>query len=510
MTTGDNKIVEPDLRDQLARGGAFLRRMLRFWPAVAIALALGALASAAFLFFKKPTYRSETVVLYSEGIKQNEGEESRDASRTVTMRLKEILTSRAELARVVSEFGLYPELGQAHGGAQAVDELRKHIDFKAPGGDSFSIAFEGTSPLQAKQVTERLAQLVIDQDSSLRKKQATTTRDFLELEKIGTEARLKDAEQALAAFMAAHPRFALDATPLSTGAAIRATMSQSPTAAPVPGSPFAPAPRPMAAGPRHAATDPASSTALHDATEEQGRATAALEAAQSRLTDLLGRFTPQYPDVRNAQAEVDRAKARVAAAGAELARVQAQPARPASPAQASVTAAAEAVAEGSPAPTRPPVVTPVEDVPRTAQARPGGVRAQPTPTPTPRAAGHDHDVVQLETDWVRLTRAVTEARQHQEHVESALFKADLSANSEAAGHGVAVSVIDPAYLPEKPVPPGRSIMVALILGCSLVLGLIAAAIGAAVDDRIFDYRDLAPLAPALVEVPRGLVGRAHG
>ncbi len=59
-------------------------------------------------------------------------------------------------------------------------------------------------------------------------------------------------------------------------------------------------------------------------------------------------------------------------------------------------------------------------------------------------------------------------------------------------------------------PPGRSIVVALILGVSLVLGLLAAVAGAALDDRIFDYRDRAPLAPALVEVPRRLVGRAHG
>ena len=510
MTTGDMQSPEPDLRDQFARWTAFLRRTLRFWPAVAIALAVGALASAGFLFFKKPTYKSETVILYSEGIKQGEGDEARDASRSVTMRLKEILTSRAELARVVEQFHLYPDVVREHGPMAAVDELRKHVEFKAPGGDSFGIAFEGTSPEQAKRVTEQLAQLVIDQDSSLRKKLATTTRDFLELEKMGTEARLKDAEQSLAAFMAAHPRFALDATPLTTGAAIRATLSPAPgTTAVTPGAPFAPAQRGAAPAPRRVAVDPTATAALHDATEEQGRATAAFEAAQSRLTDLQSRFTPQYPDVRNAQAEADRAKARLAAAGAELARLQTQSARPASAAQASVTAAAEAVAEGAPAPSGPPVITPVGDAQKAAPTRVAARATQAAAVP-PRTGAREHDLVALETEWVRLTRGVTEARQHQEHVESALFKADLTANSEDAGHGVSVSVIDPAYLPEKPVPPGRSIVVGLILAVSLVIGLIAAAAGAALDDRIFDYNDLAPIAPALVEVPRRLVGRAHG
>jgi hypothetical protein len=155
------------------------------------------------------------------------------------------------------------------------------------------------------------------------------------------------------------------------------------------------------------------------------------------------------------------------------------------------------------------VVTPVADMPKTSTAR-APSPTNPDPATPARSGVHGPDLVELETNWVRLTRGVTEARQHQEHVESALFKANLAASSETAGHGVAVSIIDPAYLPEKPVPPGRSLIVVLILGGSLVLGLLVAATGAALDDRILDCRDLAPLAPALVEVPRRLVGRVHG
>jgi hypothetical protein len=105
-----------------------------------------------------------------------------------------------------------------------VEELRKHVEFRAPGGDTFSIAFTGNSPTQAQDVTARLAELVIGQDSGLRKKRALVTRDFLEIEERRTESDLRDKEQALASFMGAHPRFAFDVTPLATGAAIRASL----------------------------------------------------------------------------------------------------------------------------------------------------------------------------------------------------------------------------------------------------------------------------------------------
>jgi capsular polysaccharide biosynthesis protein len=487
MTSDAPDRNETDVHEELAKVAAFLRRALRYWLAPVAALLLGVIASAAFLFFKKPTYRSETVILYSEGIRQGEGEDSRDAARGVSTRLKEILTSRSELRKMVDEFHLYPAVAREHGAGDAVEELRRHVEFKAPGGDTFSIAFEGSSPSEAKRVTERLAQIVIEQDGSLRKKQALVTRDFLELEKMGTESRLRDAEQALAAFMAAHPRFALDATPLAGGAAIRATMGGASAPAP-PNSPnampFVPRPRAPATSSAVASgrTDIAVGTTAREAAEERNRAEAALDAAQARLTDLQARFTPQYPDVRNAQAEVDRAKARLAAAAVNQGSGDARPA-------------------GAPPTGGGPVAAPGR--------APARVLIASGPLP-PRSPEDEKNLVALETDWVKLTRSVTEARQHQDHLEAALFKADMAANSEVGGHGVQVSVIDPAYLPERPVPPGRSTIVALILAAALALGVLGSLLGAAFDDRIYDRRELTTLAPVLVSVPTQLLGRARG
>jgi len=111
-------------------------------------------------------------------------------------------------------------------------------------------------------------------------------------------------------------------------------------------------------------------------------------------------------------------------------------------------------------------------------------------------------VVVLETQWSRLTRGATEARQRQDQVESQLFKADILASSESGGHGLQMTVIDPAFFPARAVPPGRTTIAAVFLALSLVLGVLGALLRAIFDDRIYDRRDAARFAEVLVEVPR--------
>ncbi|HEX7668713.1 MAG TPA: hypothetical protein VF395_03975, partial [Polyangiaceae bacterium] len=114
-----------------------------------------------------------------------------------------------------------------------------------------------------------------------------------------------------------------------------------------------------------------------------------------------------------------------------------------------------------------------------------------------------------ETDWVKLTRSVTEARQHQDQVEGALFKANIAVSSESGGHGVQVTVIDPAFVPQSATPPGRAVILAMFLGISLLLGLVGSLGRAFLDDRVYGSRDVARFSEILAEVPRVSTRRAH-
>jgi uncharacterized protein involved in exopolysaccharide biosynthesis len=497
MTSSDDTPREPDAREQLDKLLAFLERARRFWHVPLLALLAGGIAFAVFLQLRTPKFRSETVILYAERGTSDIAEAS-GAQRNVTVRLRELLLARPKLEGVIQRFDLYPEVRRKYGMGEALEELKKDIDFRSPGGDTFSIAFQGTSASQAQRVTAELGKMVIEGDSSLRKSQAKVALDFLASEKQNAETQLRDAEQKLASFMALHPRFALDAAPLSNGVAIRATMGAPLTGRPAPVttswaaraqtlSGSAAAGKPLAAGalsaPVAAPTDP-----------EEGRARAALAAAREHLAEQLTRYTPAHPDVRAAESAVQRATERLAMLGGSAPKAPAPTAAPASPAVPAAPASAAppaSVAQAVRAP-RAPVAAPA---PAPLAAASPGERAQ--------------DLVDLETQWLQLTRAVTEARQRQDQIEAQFFRANMQAGSEAVGHGVQVSVIDPAFLPDRPLPPGKTTLALIFAGAALFLGALAALLLAALDERIFRARDVAGITDVLVEIPRGSPRRAH-
>jgi uncharacterized protein involved in exopolysaccharide biosynthesis len=497
MSSRNTVPPEANTRQQIERGLAFVKRALRHWRAVLVTVLLGALAGAAFIQLRKPRFRSETVILYVEQGSPIETTQGAGAQRNVTVRLKELLLSRSKLEHIVNNFNLYPKIREKYGPLEAVEELKRHIDFRAPGGDTFSIAFEGGSPGEAQQVTADLARVVLQGDSELRTEQARVTLDFLKSEKQRTDNELRDAEQKLAAFMAEHPRFALDTTPLTNGAAIRASMG---TAAP-PTETSRPSwsrPRAMRSpvkadpGSPQAAVTPDTPMPVVSEDLDPVRARAALAAARAHLSEQLTRYTPAHPDVRAAQAAVARAEQRL-----ETAELSAPAPTPAA----------------APTPVVAPVVTvavPSIGTPRTTSSE-RRVQSSPTGAPIAGAATNGTDVVATETEWLSLTRAVTEARQRHDQVEAQLFKADILASSEGGGHGVQVNVIDPAYLPLRPLPPGRLTILLMFVGASLVIGAVIAVARASMDERLLRGADLEGIAEILVEVPRAATARrAHG
>jgi uncharacterized protein involved in exopolysaccharide biosynthesis len=489
MTSMEKSPQDPELSEQLARVRAFLRRALRFWPSAVLTLALGGLALGIFSHFRQPKFRSETVILYVERRSTDDEARIESSQQAVSVRLKELLFARPNLERVVTKFGLYPETRANYGMVDAIEELKKHIEFRAPGGDTFSIAFDGTSPNEAQRVTAELARLVIEGDSDLRKSQARVALDFLAGERKTREIALRDAEEQLASFMAQHPRFALDATPLADGAAIRASMGAAAAATPArqawpmmarPAGPAgAKASAPLSA-PGAAPMSAAASNA------EEARARAALAAANEDLTEKLAHYTPAHPDVKAAEAAVQRANERLAALASVPAPKPAIAAEPAEPAP---------IASAAPAPRGP---TPVALAPRAA-----------APTPAAAASGRNQGLVEMETQWLKLTRAVTEARQRQDQIEAQLFRADIQVSSETGGHGAQVNVIDPAFMPQRPLPPGRTTIALMFLLGSLLLGMIVALLRAAFDERVLAASDVAGLGEVLAEIPRVMKRRSH-
>jgi uncharacterized protein involved in exopolysaccharide biosynthesis len=134
----------------------------------------------------------------------------------------------------------------------------------------------------------------------------------------------------------------------------------------------------------------------------------------------------------------------------------------------------------------------------------------PAPVPAASAArGRNQGLVEMETQWLKLTRAVTEARQRQDQIEAQLFRADIQVSSESGGHGAQVNVIDPAFMPQRPLPPGRTTIAVLFLAGSLLIGMLVALLRAAFDERVLAASDVAGLGEVLAEIPRVMKRRSH-
>jgi hypothetical protein len=120
--------------EQLSSGAALARRALHFWPAVLVALGFGAIAYLVFSRVRHPLFRSETVILYSESLRPDDDATRPDTTRSVTVRLKEILMSRASLEDIVQKFDLYPDIRRSQG---AMDAGRGDGGYRVHGRFSF-------------------------------------------------------------------------------------------------------------------------------------------------------------------------------------------------------------------------------------------------------------------------------------------------------------------------------------------------------------------------------------
>ena len=137
-------------------------------------------------------YRSETLILV---IPQRVPESY--VHSTVTMRIEDRLRSisqeilsRSRLEKIIDEFNLYPELQRTRPMEAIVEYMRTNVLVETVRDDAFKVSFSDTTPRTAMIVTDRLASMLIDENTRDRSVMADSTNQFL-------ESQLEDARQRL-------------------------------------------------------------------------------------------------------------------------------------------------------------------------------------------------------------------------------------------------------------------------------------------------------------------------
>ena len=428
---------------------ALRRRVFAHWPVVIVTLLVGGLITLQVVRTRKPQFKSETVVLYREGIgKSVTGPtEDKDALRLLGPKLKETLLAQQTLRGIIDEFHLYADTVERAGYAAAVDQMRKKTEFKARSQDTFAISFEGTTREEAQQVCARMAEILVAENARRLHEDNRSTTEFLQGEKRRADEELERIEREISGFLNEHPQFAKEAEQKRKPA--EATSAPRPDRDPGPQRQ-----RPSAA----VAVDPMLlATKQHAQTE--------LSVSRRELADRSLRFTDDHPDVRASKERVAAAEAAVARAEEAIAAAQPKD---------------EGAGQGAPRPSAP------------------ADRA-------PRAAEPQDKIVSLEVDWARMQRALGLSRTRQIDLEQKLYRAKMIASTAESGHGTTISVLDPAYKPSNPSNAPSKTVVLIGLGASVAVGLLlSAAWGLFLDDRLFSAREVESFTtvPVLGVVPR--------
>jgi uncharacterized protein involved in exopolysaccharide biosynthesis len=473
-------------REELDRGVGKLRRCLSFWRRALFALVVTSLVAGPLSVTRPRSYRSETVVLYQERIRSADltgnGDGASDSARRLGARLREALLSRASLEPLVLDLHLYPRLVEQRGLVDAVDEMRKHITFRAREGDTFEIAFEGTAPEEVQEVTQRLAECILKESAGRRAEQARALKEFVDAESERNKQELKAKEAALASYLAVHPEYKRPP----------GTEGMSPPPAPTATSELVALEQRASTLEwklRNASRQPASSAEEPVRLGPRPPESPELIAARKDLADKLARFTDAHPDVVAARVRVrtiEAAQPAVVVRGpsephAGAARDETEPWRQQLAALRRQIAAHRAGAS--------PGVS--------AAAGEGNTG----PAPAPAASNGS---VAIEVEFRRLQREVNDTRERQRQLDEKQFKASFAASSVMDDRNTQVTVLDPAYRPTHAVSLPRSTLLAGALLLCLVLAILTACISAALDDRIHDRADLEHLdiTPVLAVIPR--------
>jgi hypothetical protein len=463
----------------------------------AVGFGIGLVVTLLWVMSTTRLYRSEAVLLWEHGVQTGALGHEGDSVRAVAARLQDAFMSRQRLESLIRDMKLYRGLREKRGLVAAIEEMRRHITVSNREGYTYRIYYDGDSRDLAKDVLERLTASVVDEDAKRRSHEAEETKRFLDAERQQSDDDLRTKEEALASFLTKHPQLAAETGAAATaGGLIRAAdRDRAGAGGDVTGLELQAAQleQQLAAeggtshvvvGNREVSADPQLVAALT-------RTQAELQAAQHDLAEKQLHLTNEHPDMKQAQRRVAVAEAAERRAAAAVAAPQ----PPASRESRAPATAAENIGGSA-------RIAALRRALGAIHAQIASIRARSAPrADVPRAPS---SLVAIDTEWTRLNREVSEARERQSQLEGKQFQAQLAATLIAGGQGGQLVISDPPFKPMQPIAGGRFKIALVGVAASVLLGLIVIVIVAMFDDRLYNSHDVENVLPdgIVVVIPK--------
>jgi uncharacterized protein involved in exopolysaccharide biosynthesis len=182
-------------RQQLKK---YVDLVLGRWQFITICLLLSIGAGLIYYLTIPKSYQSTSVLSYEQqqiSPTKMDPEQGRNRLQEAVATLRELVTSRNSLEKVITQFDLYPEQRKKLPIEDVIEIMRKNISIvPATKGDVFSVSFQGPSPDKVMKVTNALAALFIEENLKYREERATETSKYTQ-DELDMAKKVLDAKE---------------------------------------------------------------------------------------------------------------------------------------------------------------------------------------------------------------------------------------------------------------------------------------------------------------------------
>ena len=438
--------------------------IIRRRKSAVILVTLGFFLCAAVVADRLPNlYRSETVILVdaqqvpSSYVLTTVSTPIQDRLSTIQQQVM----SPTRLKKMIDKLKLFPGLRGKMTDEDLIRRIQKSTSVEVGGRfSSFKIAYQGEEPKQAAQIANELAETFIEENTKARQQQFVGTAEFLDNELQETKSKLEAREQQLQAFKSTYVMDLPESKQFHIEALnnLRSQVEASQD-------------RVRRAQQDKMMLQSMMSTSAPTVDLDGGEGASAtlsplqtqIQKLESHLAELRVRYGPNFPDVRKAQADLDRLKKKEATQKAQA------------PELAPIETAQPATGKRNPVIEAQLQKLNQEIDEQTKLQAPLQQQIQFHVSKLERVPVFEQQIAGLMRDYDSL-------RSHYQNLLDKKMSAQMASELEARQKGERFTILDPAPVPDQAVGPNRL----LISFAGLVVGLfggIGLAIGAEMMDQ---------------------------
>ncbi|MCL2457884.1 MAG: Wzz/FepE/Etk N-terminal domain-containing protein [Desulfobulbus sp.] len=175
--------------------------LLTRWRLITSCLLLGITIGLGYYKTLPKVYQS-TALLSFEQQQINPGkmdpEQGRSRLQESLATLRELVTSRNNLEKVILQFSLYEEARKKLPLEDVIEMMRKDITIQPSGkGDIFSVSFQGGDPSKVQKVASGLASLFIEENIIYRERRASEVSEYTQKQLAASKKVLDEKEQQM-------------------------------------------------------------------------------------------------------------------------------------------------------------------------------------------------------------------------------------------------------------------------------------------------------------------------